>query len=117
MVAPSASFLASVPDDDVRLMQRAADGAAAAFEALMRRHNRRLYRVARSLLRDDAEAEDAVQEAYLSAYRSLAEFRGQAAVATWLTRIVVNECMARLRRQARRDNIVPIVAAPAPRGE
>src|SRR3954469_11122617 len=113
MVAPSASFLASVPDDDVRLMQRAADGAAAAFELLMRRHNRRLYRVARALMRDSAEAEDALQEAYLCAYRSAGGFRGDSAVATWLTRIVVNECMGRLRKRARRDNIVPIVSAHA----
>jgi RNA polymerase sigma factor (sigma-70 family) len=85
---------------------------AASFEALMRKHNRRLYRVARSLLRDDAEAEDALQESYISAYRALGDFRGEAQLATWLTRIVVNECMTRLRRSARRDNIVPIVSAP-----
>ena len=84
---------------------------------LMRKHNRRLYRVARSLLRDDAEAEDALQEAYISAYRALGDFRGEAQLATWLTRIVVNECMTRLRRSARRDNIVPIVSAPAQNAE
>lgn len=84
---------------------------AGAFEALMRRHNRRLYRVARSMLRDAAEAEDALQEAYLAAFRGIGAFRGDAAPATWLTRIVVNECMTRLRRHARRDNIVPIVHA------
>jgi RNA polymerase sigma-70 factor (ECF subfamily) len=83
-----------------------------AFEQLMRWHNRRLYRVARSLLRDAAEAEDALQEAYLKGFRSLADFRGDAALATWLTRIVVNECMTRLRRSARRDNIVPMVSSP-----
>jgi RNA polymerase sigma-70 factor (ECF subfamily) len=82
---------------------------AATFEALMRQHNRRLYRVARAMLRSDAEAEDALQEAYLSAFRALDDFRGEAMLATWLTRIVVNECTNRLRRQARRDNIVPIV--------
>jgi RNA polymerase sigma-70 factor, ECF subfamily len=92
-------------------------GDCASFEALMRKHNRRLYRVARSLLRDDAEAEDALQEAYISAYRGLGDFRGEAQLATWLTRIVVNECMTRLRRSARRDNIVPIVSAPAQYGE
>jgi RNA polymerase sigma-70 factor (ECF subfamily) len=99
--------------DDAALLarMRARDGAA--FEVLMRRFNRRLYRVARSLLRDSAEAEDAVQEAYLSAYRSMDAFRAEAAVGTWLTRIVVNECMTRARRNARRDNIVPMVAAAA----
>jgi RNA polymerase sigma-70 factor, ECF subfamily len=91
---------------------QAAD-ATSDFVALMRRHNRRLYRVARSLLREDAEAEDALQEAYLSAYRALGDFRGDAQLATWLTRIVVNECMTRLRRSARRDNIVPIVSLHA----
>jgi RNA polymerase sigma-70 factor (ECF subfamily) len=96
--------------DDAALLarMRARDGAA--FEVLMRRYNRRLYRVARSLLRDPAEAEDAVQEAYVSAYRSMGEFRAEAAVGTWLTRIVVNECMTRARRHARRDNILPMVA-------
>lgn len=84
-----------------------------ALEALMRQYNRRLYRVARSLLRDAAEAEDALQEAYLAAFRSLGRFRGDASLPTWLSRIVVNECMTRLRRQARRDNIVPIVSADA----
>lgn len=88
-------------------------GDAGAFEALMRLHNRRLYRTARALLRNDAEAEDALQESYLAAFRAMHGFRGEASLATWLTRIVVNECMARLRRQARRDNIVPIQAAGA----
>jgi len=88
-------------------------GDAAAFELLMRRYNRRLYRVARSLLRESAEAEDALQEAYLCAFRSLGRFRGEAALGTWLTRIVVNECMSRLRRTARRDTIVSIVPAHA----
>jgi RNA polymerase sigma-70 factor (ECF subfamily) len=88
----------------------AIDTSPRGWEALMREHNRRLYRVARSMLRDDAEAEDALQDAYLSAFRSIANYRAEASLATWLTRIVVNECMTRLRRQARRDNIVPMVA-------
>ena len=89
------------------------DAAAdlAAFELLMRRHNRRLYRLARATLRDAAEAEDALQEAYLSAYRSLGQFRGDASLSTWLSRLVLNECFSRLRRQARRDNIVPMLAS------
>lgn len=112
----STAVLAAI--DDTALVQRIRGGDAAAFELLMRRHNRRLYRVARSLLRDAAEAEDALQEAYLAGFRSLAGFRGDAALSTWLTRIVVNECNGRLRRMARRDNIVPIVSAHAlPGGE
>lgn len=102
---------AALEDDDAAWLARLQAGDAAAFEGLMRRYNRRLYRVARSMLRDDAEAEDAVQEAYLSAYRAAGAFKAQAAVSTWLTRIVVNECMTRLRKSGRRHNIVPIVAA------
>ena len=64
------------------LAQRAAHGDTAAFEALMRRHNRMLFRTARAILRDDAEAEDALQEAYIQAYRSLASFRGDAQLST-----------------------------------
>jgi RNA polymerase sigma-70 factor (ECF subfamily) len=96
--------------DDAVLASRAGTGDPAAFALLMRRYNRRLFRVARSLLRDTAEAEDALQEAYLSAYRAIGSFRGEASLATWLTRVVTNECTARLRRHARRDNIVPMVS-------
>jgi RNA polymerase sigma-70 factor (ECF subfamily) len=108
---PSATASASL--DDAGLLQRMRTGEAGAFELLMRRHNRRLYRVARSLLRDAAEAEDALQEAYLHAFRALGDFRGEAGLVTWLTRIVSNECLGRLRRTARRNNIIPIVAAHA----
>jgi RNA polymerase sigma-70 factor (ECF subfamily) len=102
---------ASPADDEAALLHGVRQQDAAAFAVLMRRHNRRLYRAARSLLRNDAEAEDALQEAYIAAFQAFPKFRADSAVATWLTRIVVNECMTRLRRQARRDNIVPIVAA------
>jgi len=105
---------------DAELLEGLRVGDPAAFEVLMRRHNRRLYRVARALLRDAAEAEDAVQEAYLAAFRAAARFRGESSLATWLTRIVTNECMGRLRRHARRDNIVPMVplaGLPAQEGE
>jgi RNA polymerase sigma-70 factor (ECF subfamily) len=98
-----------LPHQSEGLAERVLARDAGAWEALMRSHNRRLFRVARSMLRDDAEAEDALQEAYLSAFRAMAGFRAEASLATWLNRIVVNECMTRLRRQARRDNIVPIV--------
>ena len=104
----AAAGLPLAADDDRSLAQRVGNGDRAAFEMLMRRHNRRLYRLARSMLRDDAEAEDALQDAYLSAYRSIGQFRGDAALSTWLSRLVLNECLARMRRQARRDNIVRI---------
>lgn len=112
------SPLQSVPPgaeiDDATLAHRVIAREPGAFELLMRRYNRRLYRVARSMLRNDAEAEDALQDAYLSAYQSLANFRGEASLATWLSRVVVNQCLARMRRQARRDNILPMVSLGGP---
>ena len=96
--------------DDGALAARVLAGDTAAFELVMRRHNRRLYRVARAMLRDAAEAEDALQDAYLAAFQAMGHFRGESSLATWLSRVVVNQCLGRLRRQARRDNIVPIVA-------
>jgi RNA polymerase sigma-70 factor (ECF subfamily) len=96
-------------DGDAQLARRIAGGDRAAFERLMRQHNRRLFRLARAMLRDDAEAEDALQEAYFAAHRAMGGFRGDAALATWLARLVRNECLGRLRRQARRHNVVPIV--------
>jgi RNA polymerase sigma-70 factor, ECF subfamily len=71
-----------------------------AFEALMRRHNRLLFRTARSILRDDAESEEAVQDAYFKAWRALPGFRGEAKISTWLVRIVVNEALGRARRRS-----------------
>ena len=70
-----------------------------------------LFRTARAILRDDAEAEDALQEAYIQAYRSLATFRGDAQLSTWLARIVANEALQRLRKQTRRAEIVPLQSA------
>jgi RNA polymerase sigma-70 factor (ECF subfamily) len=95
-------------DDDIALARRIAGGDVAAFERLMRRHNRRLFRLARATLRDDAEAEDALQEAYLAAHRALPGFRGESSLATWLSRLVTNECLGRLRKRSRRENIIPI---------
>jgi RNA polymerase sigma-70 factor, ECF subfamily len=83
---------------DAELAARAANGDDRAFEAIMRRHNRLLFRTARSILRSDAESEDAVQEAYVRAWRALANFRGDSKLSTWLVRIVINEAMGRLRR-------------------
>ena len=90
---------------DAVLTDRIADGDHAAFEALMRRHNGRLYRVARSIVRDASEAEDVLQEAYLDAYRHIRDFRGGSQLGTWLTRIVINRALMRLRRQ-KRDRVV-----------
>jgi RNA polymerase sigma-70 factor (ECF subfamily) len=84
---------------DTELVERVLAGDTRALETLMRLHNRRLYRTARAILRDDAEAQDAVQEAYLSAYRSLRSFRGDAKLSTWLVRITANEALMRRRRR------------------
>jgi RNA polymerase sigma-70 factor (ECF subfamily) len=86
---------------DSVLATRTAAGDEAAFEALMRRYNRKLFRVARSILKNDADAEDAVQDAYLQAYRRLGDFRGEAQLGTWLTRIVINQALMRLRADRR----------------
>src|SRR5690349_9137064 len=72
---------------------------APAFAAIMRRNNRRLYRIAWSILRDEAEAEEAVQETYLRAFTNLHSFRGTATLSTWLARIVINEALGRLRER------------------
>src|SRR5580698_1992890 len=89
--------------EDERVIARSiAAGDRVAFEGLMRRYNRRLYRLARATLRDRTEAEDALQDAYISAYRSMGQFRGDASLSTWLSRLVLNECFARIRRSARR---------------
>src|SRR6266702_987953 len=91
---------------DVELARRVAAGSHQTFTFLMRRYNQRLYRVARSVLKDDAEAEDAVQEAYLLAYRAIGRFRGDAKLSTWLVRIVVNEAVTRLRRRGRSAEVI-----------
>jgi RNA polymerase sigma-70 factor (ECF subfamily) len=78
------------------------------FEALMRRYNRTLFRTARAILRDDAEAEDALQDAYVRIYGALGTFRGESKLSTWLVRIVANEALMRLRKRNRRSNVVPI---------
>jgi RNA polymerase sigma-70 factor (ECF subfamily) len=103
--------------DDLQLAARAAHGDTDAFTAIMRRHNRMLYRAARSILRSDAEAEDAVQDAYVRAYRAMNEFRGDASLSTWLTRIAVNEALGRLRKRRREGNVVAFDEALSSEGE
>ena len=104
-----------LPYDEPALLAQAAGGDARAFEALMRRHNRLMFRTARSVLRQDAESEDAVQDAYFKAWRALPGFRGEAKLSTWLVRIVMNEALARLRRaSARVLPIAPTAAAGEP---
>lgn len=85
---------------DAELAALAAQGDTRAFEAIMRRHNRLLFRAVRSIVRTDSEAEDAVQEAYLKAWRALASFRAEARLSTWLVRIAINEALQRVRRRS-----------------
>jgi len=86
---------------DEQVVARVCDGQTALFEVLMRRHNERVYRAARAIVRNEAEAEDVMQQAYVNAYAHLRQFDGRASFATWVTRIAVHEALARVRRQAR----------------
>src|SRR5881227_4053302 len=86
---------------DEQVVRRVLAGDTALFELLMRRYNQRLYRVARAILRDDAEAEDVMQDAYVRAYTHLAQFEGRASFATWLTKIAVHEALTRAGKRDR----------------
>jgi RNA polymerase sigma-70 factor, ECF subfamily len=91
--------------NDDEIVARVRGGDTAVFELLMRRYNQRLFRAARAILRDDADAEDAVQNAYLAAYAHLDQFAGAAKFSTWLTRIAVREALGKLRTRKRRGEV------------
>lgn len=93
----------AISDEDV--VRRIRSGETELYEILMRRYNQRLYRVARSILRNEAEAEDVMQEAYVRAYEHLDQFAGTAKFSTWLTKIAVYEALGRLRRYRRMENV------------
>jgi len=86
---------------DLELAQRAMARDGAAFRTIIKTHNQRLYRIARGVVRNDSEAEDIVQEAYVRAFAHLESFRGDASLGTWLSRIVINEALGRLRKRRR----------------
>lgn len=86
---------------DEEIIDRVLQGDVGAYELLIRRYNQRVYRVVRSILRDDSEAEDVMQEAFVRAYKNLAQFEGRSAFSTWLGRIAVHEALARLERSRR----------------
>jgi RNA polymerase sigma-70 factor (ECF subfamily) len=92
---------------DEEVVQRVRAGETGLFEVVMRRYNQRLFRVARAIVRDDSEAEDVMQQAYVNAYLHLAQFEGRARFATWLTRIAVHEASARARRRRRLTELEP----------
>lgn len=97
---PQPAIAPARPTDE-ELVARIKAGQVHLFEALMRRHNQRLFRMLRALLRHDAEAEDVMQEAYVRAFAHLGDFAGRASFSTWLLRIAAHEAMARLRRGRR----------------
>lgn len=112
---------------DNEVVRRVLDGDAALFELLMRRHNQRVYRAVRSILREDGECEDVMQDAYVSAYEHLAQYEGRAKFSTWLTRIAVNEALKRLAARGKIDSLdsaqegedepMPVLASDLPTPE
>jgi RNA polymerase sigma-70 factor (ECF subfamily) len=90
---------------DAEVIARVLAGETALYEIIMRRYNERLYRVARAILRDDGEAEDVMQDAYVRAYKNLGQFEGRSAFATWLTRIAVNEALQRRKQRLKMEPI------------
>jgi RNA polymerase sigma-70 factor, ECF subfamily len=105
----------ATPDND--LVALVVTGELSAFEVLMRRHNRMLFRAARAILKDDAEAEDALQNAYLAAYQALPRFRGESRFSTWLARIAINESLGRRRKRAAENRVIPLEDAADTEGE
>ena len=101
-ILPSSAPPAAERDEDVVRLVLA--GNTAMFELLMRRYNERVYRAARAILRDDEEAEDVLQQAYVNAFTHLRQFNGDARFSTWLLRIAVNEALARVRRRGRYES-------------
>jgi RNA polymerase sigma-70 factor (ECF subfamily) len=107
---------------DEEIVSRVLVGETRLFEVLMRRHNERLYRAARAILRNESEAEDVIQEAYVNAYAHLSQFDGRAKFSTWLTKIAVYEALARARRRGRYEpfdessleTLMPTIPSPDP---
>src|SRR6187401_552225 len=98
--SPAVSF-EGAGQDDADVIRQVLQGNTAMFELLMRRYNERVYRAARAIVRDDQEAEDVMQQAYVNAFMHLRQFNGSAQFSTWLTRIAINEALGRVRRQSR----------------
>src|SRR5512144_1472201 len=108
MVSPAEVATSQEPLSDEEVVTRVLAGETGLFEIIMRRHNQRLYRVARAILRNDAEAEDVMQDAYVRAYEHLGQFAGKAKFSTWLTRIAVHESLSRRRRVKRHQELEPM---------
>jgi RNA polymerase sigma-70 factor, ECF subfamily len=108
------SFTARVEWSDHEVIGRVLGGDRAAFEVLVRRHNQRMFRAARAIVRSDVDAEDVLQQAWLGVFRSLAQFRGDATFATWATRIAVNEAIAAARKRPLVAEVVDSASDAAP---
>jgi len=108
MVSPAEVATSQEPLSDEEVVTRVLAGETGLFEIVMRRHNQRLYRVARAILRNDGEAEDVMQDSYVRAYEHLDQFAGRAKFSTWLTRIAVHEALARQRRGSRYQELEPM---------
>lgn len=110
--ASSAVVLGNNGQSDAEIIQQILEGNSAMFELLIRRYNQRVYRAARSIVRDEQEAEDIMQQAYLNAFTHLRQFNGSAQFSTWLTKIAINESLAHVRRRGRSeafdDNLSPV---------
>jgi RNA polymerase sigma-70 factor (ECF subfamily) len=104
--APRTAADSRTPDPDLAAL--VAGGDEAAFRVLMQRHNQTLYRTARAILRDDTEAEEALQDAWLQAYRAMPGFRGDSKLSTWLVRIAANEALQRRRKVRRTAEVIPM---------
>jgi RNA polymerase sigma-70 factor (ECF subfamily) len=107
MMTTMSSAVASedLEQEDAEVIRQVLLGNTAMFELLMRRYNERVYRAARAIVRDEQEAEDVMQQAYVNAFTHLRQFNGSAQFSTWLTRIAINESLARVRRQGRYETL------------
>lgn len=117
----SAALARGAEQTDEDVIRQVLQGHTAMFELLMRRYNERVYRAARAIVRDEQEAEDVMQQAYVNAFQHLAQFAGAARFSTWLTRIAINESLARVRRRGRyetfddeRSNVEPFMSRNVP---
>src|SRR3954454_4750454 len=90
---------------DEQVVERVLTGDTSLFEVIMRRYNQRLYRAARAITRSDSEAEDVLQDTYVRAFQHLRQYRGESAFGAWLTRIAVNEAIARLRQSKKFESL------------
>jgi RNA polymerase sigma-70 factor, ECF subfamily len=107
---PALQTLPASVEDEAALVRRATAGDPAAIRQIIKSHNQRLYRLVRAVVRSNADAEDVLQEAYLSAFARLGSFHGEASLSTWLSRIALNAALMRLRAQKRMKRKVPMLA-------